>query len=458
MQNPVIKARMLRHKQEAERAKRSRQAEGQGDTTQTADPEQYQEPMLNTPDFLDYQDFVSPVFRLDLYLRKEEGGLDLSMRPRSAESEEIRFSRRDEDILSAFDALVDSIVCSFADFCSPEFCKVSELVTSDAASVEPTPAHNEAAATAKKHEPYPGILAEPHGIDPATYTCGVQQDFTELLYPGVEMGPEVFARFMGRIRVTESDRAVKGFRREYTGAASFLGQAGSSRAPTYIDRYLRVADRDEECYRLAKADIRAAVSAHLRDTKRVLEIYEQFEPILKGALAARVNRALSQLVEDQLIGRAADKVYAGLIKEVRRFQTLSGQLPTIIFLPMFEVGVNNVKEEIQRRIEGILTGIFEHYEATYIASARALCGKYSAICARLRAPLTTPDEVVEMERYKVGLLAEMARVQSATKGCREQVFFLLRADWPPRPETEALVLQLHTWPDELDEQIHACEE
>jgi hypothetical protein len=44
--------------------------------------------------------------------------------------------------------------------------------------------------------------------------------------------------------------------------------------------------------------------------------------------------------------KVGDKDYAALIKELRYYQKLSRQLPSMVFLPMFEVGVLGVKEEI----------------------------------------------------------------------------------------------------------------
>jgi hypothetical protein len=78
---------------------------------------------------------------------------------------------------------------------------------------------------------------------------------------------------------------------------------------------------------------------------------------------------------------------------------------------MFEVGVRSVKEEIQRRLAALLERAFEHYEAASIAAGRALCARYEAVCERLGAPASTPNEVVEMEKYKAELLGEMARFQ-----------------------------------------------
>ena len=190
----------------------------------------------------------------------------------------------------------------------------------------------------------------------------------------------------------------------------------SSGAPKYVDRFLRVTDEAETCYQRAKEDILHIVSTHLREAKRVLEVYQQFDEVIKGPLARRVTKTLTQLQDDAIstlmFGHSADKDYSVLIKELRYLQKLSRQLPTIIFLPMFEVGARSVKEEIQRRLDGLLGQVFESYEAGVIAAAHALCNRYESIKEHLGQPLNTPSDVVEMDKYKNDLLLDMTRLQA----------------------------------------------
>ena len=75
-------------------------------------------PEINLPEFLDYQDFVSPVFRIDLYLPKDEGN--------QFSNPDIKFSHSDEEIMSGFSTLIENTICAFNDFCRPEFYKVTE--------------------------------------------------------------------------------------------------------------------------------------------------------------------------------------------------------------------------------------------------------------------------------------------------------------------------------------------
>ena len=95
----------------------------------------------------------------------------------------------------------------------------------------------------------------------------------------------------------------------------------SSGAPKYVGRFLRVTDEAETCYQRAKEDILHIVSTHLREAKRVLEVYQQFDEVIKGPLARRVTKTLTQLQDDAIstlmFGHSADKDYSVLIKELR---------------------------------------------------------------------------------------------------------------------------------------------
>lgn len=110
-------------------------------------------------------------------------------------------------------------------------------------------------------------------------------------------------------------------------------------------------------------------------------------------------------------------------------------MPTLIFLPMFEVGTKDAKDEIQRRIDSLLDVVFECYEAGVIKASRAICAKYDNVAASLSKTLFKPEDVAEMEKYKTNLLLQMGRLQGEIQTNREQFFFLLRADRTLKSET-----------------------
>lgn len=81
----------------------------------------------------------------------------------------------------------------------------------------------------------------------ATRSAAVTQDFEALLYPELECGPDVYRKYIGRLLAEESDRAVKGYRKELVRGSNTQINS-SSGAPKHVDRFLRVADKTETCY------------------------------------------------------------------------------------------------------------------------------------------------------------------------------------------------------------------
>ena len=111
---------------------------------------------------------------------------------------------------------------------------------------------------------------------------------------------------------------------------------------------------------------------------------------------------------DGLSGTLRDAKYAALIKEIRYYQSIARQLPSLVFLPMFEIGVNNVKEEIQSRINSMLHKVFNTYEIMCQVAGKSLKERYSKIKERFDQNLSTPTEFIEMEAYKASLMAVMS--------------------------------------------------
>lgn len=57
----------------------------------------------------------------------------------------------------------------------------------------------------------------------------------------------------------------------------------------YVEKPLKIADPDEVHYQEIKHKIRKILIKHLRESKRVIEVFSQFDSIIKGTLQARVK-------------------------------------------------------------------------------------------------------------------------------------------------------------------------
>ena len=105
-----------------------------------------------------------------------------------------------------------------------------------------------------------------------------------------------------------------------------------------IKKSMKVAEVVEKCFQDANNIIQQIIKKHLKDTSRVFEIYDQFQPIIDLTLIEKIKKFLNDVQEGR-IKEVSDNDYKEIIKEIRFYLKLSKQLPTIIFFPMFEVGM-----------------------------------------------------------------------------------------------------------------------
>ena len=108
-------------------------------------------------------------------------------------------------------------------------------------------------------------------------------DFDKMLYNNVFESPFAYEKYMGRIKLKESnDLQVKSLIPE--------GHQGESVfAQDFVRHYLDdVAKTSEVYFQTNKDIILGTLRDHLRETKRVYELYDQFKPIIAGDMQARV--------------------------------------------------------------------------------------------------------------------------------------------------------------------------
>ena len=154
---------------------------------------------------------MSPVFRLDLLLQRddaadEEDGVGM-------QGECLEFSMSDDEILEGLSKLVDRLVSSFDDFPRPEFCKVAEINSRAFEAKWADIAKSKRAAKAQRRASFGNQNSVDMGQD-AAKSASIPQDFESLLYPNIDIGPDVYRKFMGRMQAQESDKVSKGARKE----------------------------------------------------------------------------------------------------------------------------------------------------------------------------------------------------------------------------------------------------
>jgi hypothetical protein len=65
-----------------------------------------------------------------------------------------------------------------------------------------------------------------------------------------------------------------------------------------------------------------------------------------------------------------------LLSEIKYYQKLSLQLPSVVFFPLFEIGTSIVKEEIQRRLKVCLGSVMKTCESSLVVRSEGICEKY----------------------------------------------------------------------------------
>ena len=156
---------------------------------------------------------MSPVFRLDLQLQRDDVALEED--GAGTQAERLEFSMSDDEILEGFSKLVDRLVCSFDDFVRPEFCKISQIADGAFEAEWADVAKTRRAAKIQQRRASFGNQ-QPADMGPdAAKSASVPQDFESLLYPDIDIGPDVYRKFMGRLQVQESDKLTKGTRKEH---------------------------------------------------------------------------------------------------------------------------------------------------------------------------------------------------------------------------------------------------
>ena len=77
---------------------------------------------------MDLQDYVNPIFHLELLLgTQQENSDETSANRRHHLDETLEFNKSDEQILHNFEAYFEELVHCFNDFNRPEFCKIQEF-------------------------------------------------------------------------------------------------------------------------------------------------------------------------------------------------------------------------------------------------------------------------------------------------------------------------------------------
>lgn len=132
----------------------------------------------------------------------------------------------------------------------------------------------------------------------------------------------MYRNYMGRIRVSETNDPESKFNiavpsGRLNRSTVRIGQNEGKEAENEL-RKLFGADRSYyEWWDQQRNEILSIIEMHLIESKRVLEVYKQFEPLICGSQGEKVKKFLERVDQEEKIQRSQDRDYAEIIKELR---------------------------------------------------------------------------------------------------------------------------------------------
>jgi hypothetical protein len=168
---------------------------------------------------------------------------------------------------------------------------------------------------------------------------------------------------MGRIQVIESEKDVK------------MLPGGTVYARPFVERCLKVANKEEGVWEETRAKVRKMLAAHYQDVEQAFSLISPFKEVIEGSLALRVKEAFRLGLPEG----SFDK----FIAEARKLLSLSAQLPLTLLFPLFEVDLRTLRNELELRLNTILEYIFIRFESTLIFNSSQICLRYTEIVKTL---------------------------------------------------------------------------
>ena len=127
----------------------------------------------------------------------------------------------------------------------------------------------------------------------------------------------MYRNFMGRIRVSETNDPESKF--NIADPSGILNRSTSRNGKNEgVKEETDYSDRTYyEWWDQQRNEILSIIEMHLIESKRVLEVYKQFEPLICGSLGEKVEKFLARVDQEEKIQRSQDRAYAEIIKELR---------------------------------------------------------------------------------------------------------------------------------------------
>ena len=353
--------------------------------------------VLNKPEFMNMQDSMVPVLRIEMIY-----------------DEELKFKETEIEIQNAFSDLHKSIITAFDSFLHPEYTKIE---IKNALEIE-----NEEANKGTPHGRRDAIQSEGNFLagDPDA----------------------VYSKFCEIIQLKEKQPKAK--------MQSIL-QIAEPEEENPVPKYLKYAH--EEFFEPSQKRINKCIIAHYEDAKQSFQIFDQFQPFLRGKFELEKKNLMKKNFQ-------LDE-YKYFILLLKKYTHLLDRVPDSIYFPLFEVDCEGIKVKISEEIQKIRNDLLRRIEDQLNKSMKVICDRYSEIVTYVRSSTANAEQVEAMEKFLYDLTAERISLKIRSSDCFQKIMALVKLDYyilDEKSMTLRYAVEVFNWPETLNKELRAVEE
>lgn len=191
----------------------------------------------------------------------------------------------------------------------------------------------------------------------------------------------------------------------------------------YLKTYLNVTRKDEEYYLNLKNKLSKTLKLQLFEIEESLLVFEPVKDLYQNTLQEMVQGFILS------IGNVPDyNKFNALIEKIKKYKKYIITIPNHIYYALFCVDNIKTKEDLLVKCDSLMNALFNKFEEMIIDLYNKSIDKYYKIYREIDRKLTTPEEVVEMEKIKTNLYTDLTIIQKNIDDAGKIQFFLLQID------------------------------
>lgn len=195
--------------------------------------------------------------------------------------------------------------------------------------------------------------------------------------------------------------------------------------PSYMKSYLKISDKTEELFTSMKAKIGKSIKRHYIEMEESLLIFEPIKELINGQLSDNIVTYVS-------IQKAENKKDYNKIKffleRIRIFIRYVTTIPRFIDYSLMSVDFREIKTQLLEKLNNSLNVLMSSLEEEIITLYNNCIDRYNHIHKLIDKKLNTPEDVVNMEQTKLGLVNENSIIYKDYDEAFRVFAFLMQVD------------------------------